>query len=174
MFREAAADLVRLSEGERGAACPDPERHSVVGVEAEELDQQLRVQVVGSGLGSLLQLDDRVVQELRRHAPRDCLDRLSLPRREVGEPARIAGELRADRILAACLHGPDQRGERVRAAPHHPPPDLLGHDLVRPGDVLGGGVALRHQAFADGADVDQPHAVQRLDSGVDVARDGQV
>ena len=78
MLREAAADLVRLREGERRAAGADPERHSASGSRPQELDQQLRVQVVGSGLGALLQLDDRVVQELRRDAARERLDRLAL------------------------------------------------------------------------------------------------
>ena len=80
MLREPAADLLRLRKGERRTAGPDPERHSVVGVETEELDQQLRVQVVGPGLGAFLQLDDRIVQELGRDATRERLDRVALVR----------------------------------------------------------------------------------------------
>ena len=75
---EAPPDLLGLRERERGATGADAEASLGSRLDAEELGEQRRVRVLGAGRGALLQLDDRIVQQLRRDAASERLDGLAL------------------------------------------------------------------------------------------------
>ncbi len=108
----------------------------VVGVEAEELDQQLRVQIVGSGLGAFLQLDDRIVQELRGDAACERLDRVALLGRQLRSTGSRSGRAPNARLRrrARGRLGSAGRAHRTGDAPPSggpPPPRSRGRARCR-------------------------------------------
>ena len=148
----------------------------VVEVDAEQLGQEPGVRAVGAGLRALLQLHDRIVQELGGHAARERLDRLVLVRREVGEPARPPGRAPPGRSSSPrCAERADQGTELIAAATDDPATDLLASRARGP-------ARCRRRSARRG-----PRSAPRIDTmsitrtpvdvgdlGVDVARDGEV
>ena len=84
----------------------------------------------GSGVRSLLQRDDRIVQELRDDPARERLDRGALVGREIVQPARVALELALQDRVAAASERADQGCQLVAAATDDEPADLFGDDLT--------------------------------------------
>ena len=135
-------------------------------VEAQELHQQLRVQVVGSGLGPFLQLDDRIVQELRSDASRQRLDRGALVGRRSNN-ARRGGRTPSERPRRPARA---PLGSRGRARRNGGGPPIAGpprHDLV----ARDSSVVRRPASSADreSRDVDQRARRRAPDLRVDVS-----
>ena len=148
----ADPDVLGLREGQRRAARPDPQGAHDGGVEVdpEEVGQQPGVRPVRAGLAALLQLDDRVVQELGGDASGERLDGLALVGCEVGQPRAVARPARRARRRrrGAAARGSAARARRRGAGPRSGAPPRPRCSRARV-DLAGGlGVVLGERARA--------------------------